>query len=141
METQKFAIHWLVDQAEIRQWMQKESERMGNWLNSFVITWSFIGDEGIYRLELHSETNFDLVLRAQAEGHLNKCLFGMILPIAYIKDDTSECLPTIRAEGNAIYYALRKDFKVIRSLGRTPSSRRSRERASTLRKSSRKSSV
>ena len=118
MTTQKFDAHWMVNQTEIRQWMQKESKRMGDWLDSFMITWALIGDEGIYRLELHAETNMELVLRAQAEGHLNICIFGMILPIAYIKDDTSECLPIIRAEGNALYYELRKDFKVMRSLGK-----------------------
>jgi len=55
VNTKKFDIHWTATQAEIRHWMQKESERMGNWLDTFVISWAYIGDEEIYRLELCSE--------------------------------------------------------------------------------------
>ena len=55
MNTKKFDIHWTATQAEIRHWMQKESERMGDWLDTFVISWTHIGDEEIYRLELSSE--------------------------------------------------------------------------------------
>lgn len=49
MNTKKFDIHWTATQAEIRHWMQKESERMGDWLDTFVISWTHIGDEEIYR--------------------------------------------------------------------------------------------
>lgn len=118
MTTQKFDVHWMVNQTEIRQWMQKESKRMGAWLNLFTITWAYLGDEGIYQLELRSNTNTGLVRQAQMEGRLSSCLFGMGLPLAYIRDDTGECLSTLRAEGNTLYYALRKDFKVKRELGK-----------------------
>ena len=86
MNTKKFDIHWTATQAEIRHWMQKESERMGNWLDTFVISWAYIGDEEIYRLELCSEASMKLVRRAQAEG-------------------------------DTLYYALRKDFHIKRNLG------------------------
>lgn len=100
MNTKKFDIHWTATQAEIRHWMQKESERMGNWLDTFVISWAYIGDEEIYRLELCSEASMKLVRRAQAEGRLRDCRFG-----------------TIKAEGDTLYYALRKDFHIKRNLG------------------------
>ena len=45
MNTKKFDIHWTATHAEIRHWMQKESERMGDWLDTFVISWAYIGDE------------------------------------------------------------------------------------------------
>ena len=57
MNTKKFDIHWTATQAEIQHWMQKESERMGDWLDTFVISWAYIGDEEIYRLELCSEAS------------------------------------------------------------------------------------
>ena len=66
MNTKKFDIHWTATKAEIRHWMQKESERMGNWLDTFVISWAYIGDEEIYRLELCSEASMKLVRRAPA---------------------------------------------------------------------------
>lgn len=114
MNTKKFDIHWTATKAEIRHWMQKESERMGNWLDTFVISWAYIGDEEIYRLELCSEASMKLVRRAQAEGRLRDCRFGTILCLAYIRDNTGECLPTIKAEGDTLYYALRKDFHIKR---------------------------
>ena len=119
MNTKKFDIHWTATQAEIRHWMQKESERMGDWLDTFVISWTHIGDEEIYRLELSSEASMKLVRRAQAEGRLRDCRFGMILCLAYARDNTGECLPTIKAEGDTLYYALRKDFHIKRHLGHT----------------------
>lgn len=91
MNTKKFDIHWTATQAEIRHWMQKESERMGDWLDTFVISWTHIGDEEIYRLELSSEASMKLVRRAQAEGRLR----------------------------DSLYYALRKDFHIKRNLGHT----------------------
>ena len=97
MNTKKFDIHWTATQAEIRHWMQKESERMGDWLDTFV----------------------KLVRRAQAEGRLRDCRFGTILCLAYARDNTGECLPTIKAEGDTLYYALRKDFHIKRNLGHT----------------------
>lgn len=114
METQKFDVHWLLDQNEIRSWMKEESERMGDWLDSFEISWTHMGDEEVYRLELSSEMNQELRRRTPIEN----CRFGKILGIAYIKDNTGECFPTIRAEGNALYYALRKAFKIKRNLSR-----------------------
>ena len=60
-----------------------------------------------------------LVRRAQAEGRLRDCRFGMILCLAYARDNTGECLPTIKAEGDTLYYALRKDFHIKRNLGHT----------------------
>ena len=48
MNTKKFDIHWTATHAEIRHWMQKESERMGDWLDTFVISWTHIGDEENY---------------------------------------------------------------------------------------------
>lgn len=119
MNTKKFDIHWTATQAEIRHWMQKESERMGDWLDTFVISWTHIGDEEIYRLELSSEASMKLVRRAQAEGRLRDCRFGTILCLAYARDNTGECLSTIKAEGDTLYYALRKDFHIKRNLGHT----------------------
>ena len=119
MNTKKFDIHWTATQAEIRHWMQKESERMGDWLDTFVISWTYFGDEEIYRIELCSEVSMKLVRRAQAEGRLRDCRFGTILCLAYIRDNTGECLPAIKAEGDTLYYALRKDFHIKRNLGHT----------------------
>ena len=104
MNTKKFDIHWTATQAEIRHWMQKESERMGDWLDTFAISWAYIGDEEIYRLELCSEASMKLVRRAQAEGRLRDCRFGTILCLVYIRDNTGECLPAIKAEGDTLYY-------------------------------------
>ena len=82
MNTKKFDVHWTATQAEIRHWMQKESERMGDWLDTFVISWAYFGDEEIYRIELCSEVSMKLVRRAQAEGRLRDCRFGTILCLA-----------------------------------------------------------
>ena len=48
METQKFDVHWLLDQDEIRSWMKEESARMGDWLDSFEISWTYMGDEALF---------------------------------------------------------------------------------------------
>ena len=50
---------------------------------------------------------------------LRDCRFGTILCLAYARDNTGECLPTIKAEGDTLYYALRKDFHIKRNLGHT----------------------
>ena len=98
MNTKKFDIHWTATQAEIRHWMQKESERMGNWLDTFVISWAYIGDEEIYRLELCSEASMKLVRRAQAEGRLRDCRFCLRICWRRRGDGLDDLLRFFRAD-------------------------------------------
>lgn len=95
-------------ESEVREWMMKETVRLGDWLTGFTVTWH--RNETKHWLEIWSETRANMTKPSERYGRQLK--IGEVL--------TSEdwiALPLIQSEGRKLYYRLRNDFPLRRDLG------------------------
>ena len=95
---------------EIREWMDAEIARLGEWFDHFLITWHRTGNYCYGQLYLWSESKYDY-------GKLNHP-FGRGLMLGEAYDTDGLYLPAIQEEGRKLYYRLKNDYHIRRDLGR-----------------------
>lgn len=94
---------------EIRAWMDAEIVRLGDLFKGFELTWH--RNEFTYWVELWSQTKDPS--RSLNEPH------GCHFNVSEITDSYGfDVLGTIQNEGRKLYHRLRKDYPVVRDLGR-----------------------
>ena len=94
---------------EIRPWMDAEIVRLGEWLKNFTITWHC--NEFRYWLEIWSESKTNFIRSSDPVG---KCF--RIGEVA--SNEGWLALPVIQHEGRKLYHRLKKDYPVVRDLGK-----------------------
>ena len=99
-----------IEETAIRDWMDNEISRMGEWFRNFEITWHNSGDYRWGQLYLWSTSKPDC-------GRLNHP-FGSGLMIGEAYDENGNYIHKLQDEGRKLYYSLKKDYTVKRDLGR-----------------------
>lgn len=103
-------LKWLLSDVEIRSWMDSEVARLGEWFDHFLITWHNSGNYAYGQLYLWSEAKYDY-------GKMNHP-YGRGKMLAECYEPNGLWLETIQVEGRKLYHRLKKDYPVVRDLGR-----------------------
>lgn len=90
---------------EVREWMNQETARLGDWLTEFIIMWYCNSTK--YWLEIWSQTRATR-LNEKSGRHLT---IGEVLT-----NEDWLALPIIQSKGRKLYYLLKNDFPVKRDL-------------------------